>query len=128
MAILREVKQFGLLLAVALSLLGLVVPFLAGDPVPYWPWIVAALLAITAFVKPSWLQPLYRAWMAATQVLGWVTTRLALGLVYYLMVLPIGVLRRIGGKDPLVRSWDPSISSYRKEAETPEQDHMERPF
>ena len=44
-----------------------------------------------------------KAWMLLAEGLSFVTTRLILGLVFFLVMTPIGVVKRLSGWDPLSR-------------------------
>lgn len=72
-----SLSQVTLTLGLALVLLGLIFP--------------------RALVYPN------RAWMMLAEVLGFITTRIILGLVFFLIVTPIGMVKRALGWDPLKR-------------------------
>lgn len=63
-------------------------------------------------LAPGLLRPAYRAWMGLAFALGFVMTRVLLTLVFVLTVLPIGLVLRILGKDPLANRPDPEASTY----------------
>jgi hypothetical protein len=69
--------------------------------------ILFGLLWPRALVLPN------RAWMLLAEGLSFVTTRIILGLVFFLVVTPIGVVKRLSGWDPLGRR-GPRSSSYWK--------------
>ena len=48
--------------------------------------------------KPIILKPFYSIWMYFAVVLGWFMTRLILGLLFYIVVSPIGLISRLFGK------------------------------
>src|SRR3972149_7215658 len=73
---------------------------------PVLPWLLAGLaltLAAAAVLSPAGLRPVHRVWMRGADLLAWVNTRLVLGLVYFLVMTPIGLLMRLAGRDPLDR-------------------------
>jgi hypothetical protein len=47
---------------------------------------------------PIILKPFYSIWMYFAVVLGWFMTRLILGLLFYIVVSPIGLISRLFGK------------------------------
>jgi hypothetical protein len=57
-----------------------------------------------------------------------IITRVVLGIVFYLIVLPFGIILRIRGSDPLKRQWDPAAVSYRVVSDVQDPSQMERPF
>lgn len=62
--------------------------------------ISAALLVAGALV-PDRLGPVYRGWMRFAHLLSRVTTPLFMGIVFFLVVTPIGLLMRLVGRQPL---------------------------
>ncbi len=64
---------------------------------------VGALLLLLGMVVPTRLGPLERAWMGLGHAIGRVTTPIALGLIYYVALTPIGYLRRSFARSPLAR-------------------------
>ena len=48
---------------------------------------------------PIILKPFYLVWMNFAVVLGWLMTRLILGLLFYVIVSPIGLISRLFGKE-----------------------------
>lgn len=63
----------------------------------------AALLAL-GLVVPVALGPVERAWMAFARVLSRITTPIAMGLIYLIVLSGVGVLRRRLGSNPLVHA------------------------
>jgi len=60
---------------------------------------------------PALLVHANRAWMALALALGAVTTRLILGALFFIVLTPLGVVRRLMGADPLGRR-GPAAPSY----------------
>ena len=125
----KGLRNFGLVTgAIAAVLFGLLLPWIFGHGFPLWPWIVAGVLAAWAFLAPATLSPVYRAWMAVGHVLGWINTRIILGLMFYLVVLPAGFLMRIFRKDPMSRRFEARAPTYRIPSTDHAKNHLERPF
>ena len=61
----------------------------------------AMLLLLIGMVVPVSMKPLAWAWFGLSHLLGQVMSRLLLGIVYLLLVLPMGRIRRLFGKDAL---------------------------
>lgn len=62
---------------------------------------VGAALLVLGAVIPGHLGPLFRAWMGLAHALSKVTTPIFLGVVYFVVMMPIGLVRRLLGKNPL---------------------------
>ena len=121
-------RQFALVFsAIVAGFFGIVMPLLLG----HWsaaPWIVAVGVALWGLLAPSAVRPFYRIWMRFGMIMNAITTPVILGIVYYAVVLPYGVVLRLLGKDPLTRRWDPAAVSYRSVSVKPDPSHMKRPF
>ena len=95
---------------------------------PIWPWLIAGLLWVPALLIPRVLRPVYTTWMKIGHGIGWVNTRIILGVLFYVLVLPMGLIMRLFGKDPMARKLDESASSYRKKSVSEPKDRLEKPF
>lgn len=62
---------------------------------------VGAVLFVFGVVAPRALRPVYTAWMRFALLLSKVTTPLFMGIIYFLLLTPIGLAMRLFGKDPL---------------------------
>jgi hypothetical protein len=79
---------------------------------------LGSCLVLAGLVIPTRLGPVERAWMALAHKLSRVTTPIALGAIFLLVLLPVGVLRRMLGGNPLVhRAPDGSYWKERSEGE-----------
>jgi hypothetical protein len=131
-ATLPTLRAFGLALAAFAALIfGTVLPTLGWLPVRVatWIWGAAAAIALFALAWPAALRPLFVAWTAVGRVLGWINTRLLLGLVFFGLIWPMGTVRRVLGRPPITKKGDPSAPSYRAVSQSPRApDHFERPY
>ena len=122
-------RKFGLSTgAIVLILFGLLIPWLFSLNFPTWPWILAGVLAAWALLAPTTLHPVYSGWMKFGLVMNWINTRLILGILFYGMFLPIGMVMRLFGKDPMHRKLDGAQSSYRVPSHDEPRDNVERPY
>lgn len=109
----RELRWFGVLLAVFVLLAGAFVRVRLDEPAAAW-WIWtggAGLTAIYAAVRPlrRWI---YLGWLHAAFPIGWTVSHLLLAAMYYLVVTPIGLVVRWSRGDPLDRACDRAASTY----------------
>ena len=125
----QELRTFGLVFAAGIVLIfGLLLPWLFEHPWPMWPWIAAGVLVTTALLLPQLLRPVYWLWMKFGHVLGWINTRLILGITFLLFFVPVALVFHLFGKDPMRRRLDPSANSYRIKSEHLPRERMEKPF
>lgn len=70
------------------------------------------LLLLIDLIWPSCFKPPARLWFGFSHLLGAVTSRVFLTLVFFLLVTPVGFIRRIIGSDPMqLRKWKQDRSS-----------------
>jgi hypothetical protein len=125
----KQLREFGLVFAAGLIVMfGLLLPWLADRPWPLWPWVAAAVFATLALVFPPALRPLNALWLKIGHVLGWINTRIILGVMFFVIFLPAGLLLRALRKDPMHRKFDASAASYRVPSKAAPIHQMERPF
>jgi hypothetical protein len=124
----RQLRSFGLTVGGVFAGIGLW-PYAFGDGVPrIWALVPAALLAAPALLFPGILQPAFRAWMFIGRILGWINTRIILGALFYTLFSAFGCLLRLLGKDPMHRTLDPGIETYRTARQLRAPDHMTHQF
>jgi len=125
----KGLRKFGLVTgAIVLALFGFLLPWMFGHGLPYWPWYIAGALWIPALLMPDWLKPVYTAWMWFGMVLGWINTRIILGLLFYILFTPTSLILKALRVDAMQRKLDAGMKTYRVETKRQPPDHMERPF
>jgi predicted membrane metal-binding protein len=94
-------RSFGLVFAVAFALIASL-PLLHAPHQPRW-WAlpIAIAFGLIALFSPKWLGPLNRLWLRLGLILSAVVSPMVLGLLFYTTLLPIGLMMRAVGKDPL---------------------------
>lgn len=81
--------------------------------------IVGAVLIVAGAAAPSLLALPSRWWYRLAHALGWVNTRVLLTLMFLLIVIPVGLLLRLIGREPLARrrkafpGWQEAPARYR---------------
>lgn len=126
----QGLRKFGLVTgAIVAGLFGLLLPWVFEAKLPLWPWYLAGALWTLAILIPVALNPVYHGWMRIGLVLGWINTRIILGIVFFVVFTPVALFMKVLGKDPMGRKLDASISSYRVPSNTHQsREHMGRPF
>lgn len=63
-------------------------------------------LLLVAMTYPPIFKPFARLWFALSMALGAIVSRIILTAIFFLIVCPVALLRRLMGKDPMqVKSW-----------------------
>jgi hypothetical protein len=104
-------RAFGLVFA-AVFLVVAAWPLLGREPPRWWALVLSAAFALVAVVRPVVLAGLNRLWTRLGILLGRVVSPIALGILFYGVLTPLGALLRLTGKDPLRLKRDPEASSY----------------
>ena len=122
-------RSTGVVLTIVLGVIGLY-PLIDGGAPRIWALGAGGALLVVALVLPRLLGPLNALWMWLGRTLQKVASPIVMGVVYYLAVAPIGVIRRLFGWDPLHRSFDPEAESYwiERTPPGPAPDTMNRQF
>jgi hypothetical protein len=110
----KQLRSFGLTVGGVFLAIGLWPVLWSGAEPRMWALAVGGLLALFGAVLPRALGPVYRAWMAVGNAMGWVNTRIILGTFFYGILTPIGYIARWMGRDFMaLQPTDPAAASYR---------------
>jgi hypothetical protein len=84
-----------------------------------WALALAALTALVTFTRESWLTPLNRAWMKLGELMGRVVSPIVLGVIFFGLFTPVGIVMRLFGRDAMSRTFEPAAPSYWVERNPP---------
>jgi hypothetical protein len=124
----KSLRSFGLLVGGVFALMAVWPVLFRGQPPRTWAMIAAIGLMLPALVIPKILEPVYRAWMAIGNVLGWINSRIILGIVFFLVFTPAGWMMRLFKKDPMRLLSKGSSKTYRIPRMPRPESHMKQQF
>ena len=125
----KGLREFGLMTgAIVAVLFGLFFPWMLERAVPLWPWMIGAVLGVWGVAAPDTLRPLYNGWMKLGLLLSKITTPIILGVVFFVVMLPIALIMRVFGHDPMARKFDTHAQSYRVSSRKLQKENVERPY
>ncbi len=104
-------RAFGLVLSVVFAVIASIA-WLVLDVVHVWVPGVSVVFLVAALTVPNILLPLNRVWRVVASGLGYANNYILLGLFYYLLIVPTGVIFRILRHDPMNRFFDTKAKSY----------------
>ena len=104
-------RAFGLTFAAVFAIIGLV-GWLVFEARLIWAPVAASVFLLVALAAPGILLPLNRLWARIAHRVGLFSNALLLGLFFFLFVLPLGLIIRLFGKDPMVRTIDAEAETY----------------
>lgn len=93
-------RSFGLVFAGVFAVIGCW-PLLDGGTPLWWGFALSLAFGLIAFARPRLLNPLNRIWYRFGMLLHRVTSPIVLGLVFFAVLTPTGILIRLVKKDPL---------------------------
>ncbi|MBI4819216.1 MAG: hypothetical protein HY791_23290 [Deltaproteobacteria bacterium] len=104
-------RSFGIVFFVFLSLVG-GVPMLSGKEPRVWALILGVVFLLFAIAIPNALAPLNRLWTRFGALLQMIVSPIILGVLFFLVITPMGILIRALGHDLLRLEWDKNAKSY----------------
>ena len=124
-----ELRSFGLVAAgLVAGVFGLALPWLRHQEFHRWPWVLSGALILPALAWPPALRYVHWLWVRIGLVLGWINSRIILTILFFVVILPLGLLMRALGHDPVARKLDPQAPTYRVSSRKRTRESMERPF
>ncbi len=109
----RQLYWFGFLLGVFWALAGGMVRWRLDAPgVAIVIWSAGGVLSVLYWAVPAWRRSIYLGWLYAVFPVGWAVSHGLLAMVYFLVITPMGLVKRLVKGDPLGRTPDPAVSSY----------------
>lgn len=114
----HDLRRFGWTLGAAFAILGAVLWGWRRHAGPGQAFVAGGLaLLLAGAVAPRALGPVERGWMALARAMSVVTTPVFMGVVYFLVLTPVGLLRRalagrvlVHGASPRT-AWQPATTS-----------------
>ena len=108
----KQLKQYGLMMAGVLSCFVALFLYKAWHT-PAMALGVWVLFFLTlGLFAPTRLEKVYQAWMKFTEVIGKFNFKLILGLLYFVIFMPVGRVASLFREDPLTRKIEPEKKSY----------------
>jgi hypothetical protein len=111
-------RAFGMVMTAVFAIVG-ILPLFSGRGVRYWSLGIAAAFLVVALVAPRVLAPFNRAWLRFGLLLHRVVSPVVLGIMFFLVITPMGLLMRALGKDPLRLKLDRRSNTYWIERKPP---------
>ena len=120
----RDLRNFGLVVGSGFLVLA---GFLLWKDRPLGPLFALAggVLILLGLAFPALLKPLQKAWMTLAVLMGWVMTRVILGILFFFVLTPIGLTARLFGQRFLDRGPGSGTDTYwRKRQPLPDEREM----
>ena len=106
-------KNFGIVFFIVFILIA-VWPLIDGQSLRVWSLIVSLIFLVLGLLNSKLLNPLNLAWVKFGKILGKVVAPIVLGVIYFIIVTPIGLFLRLTGKDLLQTKFSKNNSYWIK--------------
>jgi hypothetical protein len=124
----QKLRSFGLMVGGIFGVIALWPLVIRSAQPRWWAAVIAVCLLVPALLYPKSLYWPHKQWMALGHILGWINTRVILGVIFFLVVTPIGVVRRWLGRDPMGRRFRPDLRTYRVERNRRPPSHLRNQY
>ena len=120
----QEGRRFAFTVGAAFVVLGVVSAWRGHQLPPKIMWVLGGALLLAGLLVPGRLTGVYNGWMRLATAISKVTAPIMVGLVYYLILTPIGLLIRLFGRNPLRHReqdggfWLPAATDGRSDLDT----------
>ncbi len=109
----KDLRWFGVMFAVFAGIVGVIAIWQFDAPTAAkWIWIVGVSIGVLYYILPPFQRYFFVGWMLLAFPIGWVISHLILGVVYYLILTPIGLVMKLLGHDPMQRKIDREADTY----------------
>lgn|SRR5262249_46137092 len=106
-------RSFGLVIAAVFAIIAFI-PLVHSPPAPirWWAIVIGAAFAGCALLWTAPLAPLGRVWFLLGLLLARIVNPIVLALLFYVAILPIGLVMRMFGKTQFALERKPDVDTY----------------
>ena len=104
-------RSFGLVFFVVFLIVSLW-PLTSVGSIRIWSVIISAVFLILGLINSKLLTPLNVLWFKFGMILGAIISPIIMGIIFFLVVTPTGLILRIMGKDLLNKKYDKKKETY----------------
>ena len=104
-------RNFGLVFFIIFLIVSLW-PLTYEGPIRIWTVIISLVFLILGLMNSKLLTPLNKLWFKFGMILGAIVVPVVMGVVFFLVVTPIGLVMKIMGRDLLNKKYDKKKRTY----------------
>ena len=98
----KQLREFGFLIGFGFPIIiGWIIPLFWGHEFKTWTIFVSIPFLIFTISNPNLLAYPYKYWMIFGEILGWINSKIILGVIFLIILIPISFIMKIFGYDPL---------------------------
>jgi len=104
-------KSFGIVFSIVFLIVALY-PLINSESLRIWALVVSIIFFLLAFLAPKILVLPNKLWFKFGLLIGSIVAPIVMAFVYFVTVLPTGLIMRLLGKDLLKQKLDKNAKSY----------------
>ena len=104
-------RNFGLVFFIVFLIVGLW-PLIHENQIRIWSIIIAIIFLILGLINSNLLKPLNIIWFKFGLLLGSIISPIIMGIIFFVVITPTGLIMKIIGKDLLNNKYDKNKKSY----------------
>ena len=104
-------RSFGIVFSIVFFLIASY-PLTQGGELRIWSLIICLIFLILGLINSKILTPLNKLWFKFGIFLGKIVSPIIMGIIFFLVVTPIGLIMRVFGKDVLNLKFDKAKSYW----------------
>ncbi len=104
-------RNFGIVFFIVFVIIGLW-PVIANNEIRYWSIFISLIFLFLGLINSKLLNPFNRIWFNFGIILGKIISPIIMGIIFYLVVTPTGLIMRFLRKDILRLKFDKKSRSY----------------
>tara|TARA_Y100000590_G_scaffold312915_1_gene353708 strand:- start:4274 stop:4657 length:384 start_codon:yes stop_codon:yes gene_type:complete len=104
-------RSFGIVFFIVFLLISLY-PLINAESIRLWSLIISFIFLILGLLSPRILTPLNKLWFKLGMLLGKIVSPLVMGIIFFFVVTPIGLLMKIFKKDLLYLKFNKNNSYW----------------
>ena len=105
-------KSFSVVFSIVFLIVSLFPPLINSEGLRIWALVVSIIFFLLAFLAPKILVLPNKLWFKFGLLIGSIVAPIVMAFVYFVTVLPTGLIMRLLGKDLLKQKLDKNAKSY----------------
>mgnify|MGYP001373957973 CR=1 FL=1 len=93
-------RSFGIVFFIVFLIIA-IYPIFKSEDVRLWSLVISIIFLILGLINSNFLAPLNKLWFKFGIFLGKIISPIIMGIIFFLVVTPIGLIMRLSGKDVL---------------------------
>ena len=104
-------RSFGIIFSIVFFIISFW-PVMSGESIRLWAFLIAVIILIISLTKANLLHTLNKIWFRFGLMLGNIVAPIVMGIIFFAIITPVGLIMRMLGKDLLNKKFKKSLRSY----------------